>query len=323
MAEYLYYFRNYVRKPKTLQRVRLTAMAAPVQDNDAFNLASWMGEYARACTHAGNIRFSFATYPTPPFAHEVNATTTGDCSEGRFTWDPGHRLKLVYNRSSTIYERSSYDSGLTWTSEVLQFASGTHPDIACNEWGLILRSAYVAGAISATRQYPGDSVPALAFNLKDSAGVDLAVEDDSFRIIPDAYGRWWLHVRISGAGTTSLRYSTDDGATWNLTPGATTGIGSGTHPGMTISQDGTMYAWARHGTGIKVTRRAPGDTDWSTPTLIQDDAAASLVTANGSSCFAAAYEGPNRLILATYRAAETTCSDSWSADRATTLKRFV
>jgi hypothetical protein len=315
--------RSTLRRPATGQRSRLTAtLNAASTGLEVFNLTSSFGEYARVSRTSGNnIQFSYSHFPTPPYEFTADATTSGGCSEGRFCWTSARHLYLTYTRPAGVYERSSYDDGGTWTSETSRFAGGSHGDIACDRQGLILRAAYVGGAISLTRQEAGDSAPGTAFNAKDSAGADLSVQNDSFRIVPSLSGWWWMHIRLT-AGTTILLYSTDAGATWTTTSGSVTGIASGTHPGICCGHDGTLYSWAYVAGKGKIMRRAPGDVDWSTPVTMKDSVGADLALADAAFSLALAYEGPKRLILTAKISGESTVSDWWSADDQT-FTRFA
>ncbi len=208
----------------------------------------------------------------------------------------------------------SADDGYTWHAEVTRFASGTHPDIAASPSGLILRAAYVAGALSITRQYPGDASPGSAFNAKNASEVDLGLTDDSSRMVCAASGFWWLHVRLGAGASTSLLFSADDGATWASTSGAVTGITGGTRPHLCVGADGTLTATARVGTALHLTRRHPGDPSWSTPAAVHDDAGADLSVADQASSCAVAFEGARRLLWAGILTGGTMAQDRFSSD---------
>lgn len=325
MPAVLRYARSHIRVPKTGQRVRLAGVVVPTAAAEVFNLTSAFGNYARASQRGGNIRFAYTPQPTPfAYEFETTVTTSGACSSPRFAWTPRQRLHLVYHCPEGTAERASDDDGLTWTGEQIIFTACSHPDIACDTQGTLLRACYVpaTGKIEATRQYQGDVAASASFNLQDASSVDLVVEDDSFRLVPDTRGWWWLHVRLLSAGATSLLQSTDDGSTWAATSGGVTGIASGTHPGMAAGYDGTLWAWAYVAGALKFTRRYAGDTAWSSPATVLDDAAANLTTQDIPSSMALAWEGPARLILATIYSTHVGPSDWWSASSAASFTRF-
>jgi hypothetical protein len=322
MPAVLRYVRSTLRKPRTNQRVRLSATVAPAPSS-VFNLTSNFGNYARVSARDGILRFAYSHLPTPPFEFEGELTGIQQASEPRFCFTPQQTIILLYVRSGSVYDRVSTDDGKSWTAETLYVLGGTHPDISANAEGTILRTWYFGGAIGAARLYAGEAVPSDTFNLKDSSLVDLIVADDSHRIVCDLRGVWWLHVRISAAAATSLWYSTDDGETWSPTSGAVTGITSGTHPGLTIGHDGTLWAWARVGTGIQFSRRYPGDTAWSSPATVLDQAAATLTTKDIPSSMALAWEGPQRLLLATIYSTHVGPSDWFGASDGANFQQFT
>lgn len=325
MPAVLRYARATIRKPRTGQRVRLQA-TVPADTPEVFNLTSSFGNYARVTQTEGNIQFAYTHDPVPfSYEHNITVTTTGDCDSPRFCWTPRQRLHLVYHCPTGTRERTSDDDGLTWSGEVVTFTNCKHPDITADDGGTILRAAYdtATGKITATRQYPGEASASSPFFLKNSAGADLVVEDDSFRIGADQRGWWWLHVRLSGGGATSLLFSTDDGETFAITAGAVTGITGGTHPGMLAGHDGTLWAWAYLGGEIAFTRRYPGEVDWSAPVSVQDNLGADLTVKDLPSSMALAWEGPKRVVLATIYSTHVGVSDWWSGDEAESFKRFL
>jgi hypothetical protein len=320
------YARTFVRVAQTLQRVRLpVTAAAPANTASVFNLTSSFGNYARVGAREGVIRFAYSHFPTPPFEFEGNMTGTSDATEPRFTFTARQHLYLVYTRAATVWERLSTDDGKTWTGETSLFGASRRPDITCSPDGTILRAAYepATGKIQATRQYPGDPAASAPFYLKDSAAVDLIIADDSFRIVAQTDGLWGLHVLLSGGGSTSLYHSSDDGESWFTTSGAVTGITSGTHPGMAAGHDGTLWAWAHVAGVLKFTRRYPGDTDWSAPATVLDQTAANLTVKDIPSSMALAWEGPQRLLLATIYSTHVGPSDWWSATDGADFRQFT
>jgi hypothetical protein len=325
MPAILRYARATIRKPRTGQRVRLQA-TVPADTPEVFNLTSDFGNYARATQTDGNILFAYTHYPVPAsYEHNITASATGDCDSPRFAFTPRQRIHLVYHCPGEIHEQTSDDDGLTWSGVSLTFLNVTHPDILCTADGTILRSAYdpVGGKLVATRQYAGETAASSPFFLKDDVGADLLVEDDCFRIVAAPSGVWWLHVRLDASAATSIHFSTDDGETWDLVSGSVTGITGGTHPGMTCGHDGTLWAYAYLGGELAFTRRYPGEVDFSAPVSVQDDLGADLAVKDMPSSMAPAWEGPDRLVLATILTTHIGPSDHWSADSASTWKRFL
>lgn len=321
---YLVYARERTRQYKTGQRIRLTAVVAPAADG-VFNLTSSFGNYARASQAAGVVRFAYSHFPVPAeYEHERTLSFAGTSHTPRFCWTPRQRLHLVYGVAAGIVERASDDDGLTWTDETAMFSGCAQPDITCDSAGTILRAAYepATGKITATRQNQGDTAMSAPFYLKDAAAADITVEPMCFRIVADPRGWWWLHCRPLGGGATSLLMSQDDGETFAVTSGGVTGITGGTHPGMLAGHEGTLWAWAYLGGEVAMTRRAAGDTAWSTPVSVQDDAATDLAVRDIPSSMAFAWEGPERVVLATILTGESLPTDHGSADAATSFLRF-
>ena len=323
MAAVFRYARAQQRLPKTLQRVRLEGVTVPTATSEVFNLTSVFGNYARASQRGGLVRFAYSHLPTPDFEFERSVSTSGGCSEPRFCFTPRQTIVMLYACAGNLYERQSTDDGKTWTGEALLVAAAKHPDIAADSSGLILRAWYAGGLLTATRQYPGEAAAGASFTLKDGGAVNLAVQDDSFRLAPDVRGWWWLHVRIAAAGATSLWFSTDDGATFAPTSGAVSGITGGSHPGLAAGHDGTLWAWATVGGVLRLTRRTSGEADWSSPATVLDQAAANLTVKDIPSSMALAWERPQRLILATIYSTHVGPSDWWSADCGGSFKRFL
>ena len=324
MPAVLRYARDRVRLPKTGQRVRLQATVTPATA-EIFNLTSSFGNYARASHRDGTIQFAYTPLPVPvSYEFEAPVTTTGDCTRPRFCWTPRQRLHLVYHCAVGTAERTSDDDGLTWSGETIIFSACDHPDITCDQNGTILRAAYepATGKITATRQNAGDVAASAAFYLKNASAVDITIEDDCFRLVADPRGLWWLHCRLLGGGATTLLYSSDDCASFSVTSGAVPGITSGTHPGMLAGHEGTLWAWAYLGGELTMTRRAAGEVNWSAPASVQDDAAADLGVADIPPSMALAWEGPERVVLATILTGESLPSDHGSADAATSFERF-
>lgn len=288
-----------------------------------FNLSHPMGLLGRISHRAGGPWFAFSNFATPPYEHETQIVGSETCTESRFCFDVRRAIVLLCHDGGTVVERVSYDDGHSFSSEVNRFTSAAHPDLSMSREGLILRAAYRSGALSITRQYPGDSSPGAAFNAKDASSVDLVLTDSSFRLVADHRGLWQLHCRLGAGASTSLLFSSDDGATWAVTSGAVTGITSGSHPGLTIAPSGDLFAYARVGTAVHVSRRHPGSVDWTAPAAMDDDAAVDLSVTDNPLCFAGAYEGSARLVFAGIVTGEAVPSDWGSADFGESAARFA
>lgn len=289
----LAYVRSRVRSPKTHQRVRL-AVITNTAVADSYNKTHREGYYARACVCGGRLTFAWTGYGAPPLIHEVDVNPA--LTEPSFAWDELGRIHLLATSTGTeVVERISDDDGLTWNAAATHFSPGTHGEIAVGLDGLILRAAYVAGALKICRQDLGDAAPAAAFSALDAAATPLALQDDRFRLCCDDRNIWWLHARISG-GQTTLLWSSDQGATWSVSDGAVTGLASGTHPGIAMAHNGTLLAWAYLAGNLQFSRRADGDTAWSAFAAAEDSMGSPLVLANFNFSLAPGVEEPDRWI---------------------------
>jgi hypothetical protein len=96
------------------------------------------------------------------------------------------------------------------------FSGGTHPAAAAGWDGSMFWAAYAGGKLKGAFQMPGQLAPGDEFTFQNAAGADLAVADDGFGLAHERgqMGRWWLHVRLNGASSPSLHWSSDKGRTW-------------------------------------------------------------------------------------------------------------
>lgn len=294
------YARLRVRQGKTGQRVRLGAVVEAGTAGQVFNDVFPWGLYARTSERMASPYFAYSNLPVPiPFEHDTAIAGAEGCTEPRFAWSPSRSITVVCNDGGTIQARRSDDDGHSFNSASSLFSSSSHPDISVSHDGMTLYAAWSSGALKIRRQAPGDATPAAAFDAEDAAGSPLVLEDTSFRIVAAPNGWWYLHTLLDSDTETTILQSYDDGESWAVTPGAVTGIATGTHPGICCSgADGTLYAYAYVGGEIQLTRRAPGDTAWSSPVVIEDENGDPIEVMDQTFSMAVAYEGPRRLILA-------------------------
>lgn len=192
------------------------------------------GMYLRTWIQGGNVLFSlaFAGYPVGGFdIMNVQVTSSGNDSDPRVEYDRtgAQRLLCTFARKSgstyDIYQTYSTDEGRTWYDPVVVIPGGKHPTPTVGNDGTTLVSGYVGptggpGAISCAVRAQGDASYSSPFNLKDSTGTDLSVEDDTFGIsqAKDGAHRWILAVVIAGDSGVSEWFSTDwDARTWTRT----------------------------------------------------------------------------------------------------------
>lgn len=126
------------------------------------------------------------------------------------------RLLAVYTYAGNTYFARSDDDGHTWGGNVIVIAGSKHPTIAAGIDRTVIIAAYVApvmpaiyGTISVAVQGPGDITPGAAFTLKDAAGADILVADDSFHLCqpPNGARLWVWALMIGGEGGCSEWYS--------------------------------------------------------------------------------------------------------------------
>jgi hypothetical protein len=326
MPEVFRYARDRVKSLRTNQMVRLETTVTPVTvQYEVFNLTSRFGDYGRVLRRNDRIQFSYSPWGRPPYEYSRLVTNTSQTTDARFCWSKRHRLHLIYHRATDVFERRSDDDGRTWTGEVLLLDSYARPDISCDEDGTLFRAAReTTGTLRGLRQSAGAaSIGEANFILKDDAGSNLITADDDFRIITTCLREWWLHVCMDGESDSSLWFSTDAGETWTRTTGAVAGITNGTHPGLCLSPTGDLLAWAYTGSGtVQTTHRAAGESAWSTPVTLQDDASSDFLVRDNAFSLAGEWGGTNRYLLAGVRSTHTQPSDWHSSDEGATVEQF-
>jgi len=182
------------------------------------NLATRLGRYYKVAVSSNDLYLYYSEHQIPSvWKHTAQITKVGDASEPSLTKDYADTLRLLYVRTGPdVYEKTSFDDGQTWSTEAVAIAGGSHPKIRSSEQGAMIRAAYVAGKIQGTYQRAGDTSPSSLFTFKDDAGVDLAVEDDSFGLDfgYNASDPLLGAFLISGEAEVSDWYSSDEGRTW-------------------------------------------------------------------------------------------------------------
>ena len=184
-------------------------------------LHSPYGAYHVAGAESGKIRHRRADLYLPPYTLSGFATAGTADATPALAVEPGNRLWLLWYDGTTAKQSYSDDDGETWSTPTVAIAGGKHPRIVVSRDGMILRAAYVSGAIKMTRQEPGEAAAGAEFTVqKTTSGVlsNLAVSDAAFGLsfAPDNPGRLLLHYLPSGSTTTADAYSTDDGSTFTV-----------------------------------------------------------------------------------------------------------
>lgn len=189
----------------------------------AANLHDRWGRYHVAQGTGSGIRYRRSDFDRPPFTIDVSATGTAGDTRPSIAQDWRGRLLLLVERAGNTLEAVSTDHSRTWSGAPRTvFTGGTHPCVKVDPSnGLILRAAYHAHTIIATREYPGDLSEGAQFTFKDSAGVPLDIEDDDFDLaVLGGAGprRYQLVARKTGMTDVTLWGSTDFGSTWTEEP---------------------------------------------------------------------------------------------------------
>jgi hypothetical protein len=203
--------------PKLRQRVRMDgAVGAPSTKEWPWNAHAPWGHYAETFVAAGCVWFRWCPVGTPPFAHTVCAVVASDATSPRMILDDRGTVTLVYEDGGAVYLTESWDDGLSWSTPMSAFASGTWPTIAIGTDGSVMIGARVGGELQIRRRAPGDTAFGTAFVAQDDASADLDLADDSFHLsqAPTGPGHWLLHCRRDGASDSTTWFSTDDAETF-------------------------------------------------------------------------------------------------------------
>jgi hypothetical protein len=128
-----------------------------------------------------------------------------------------------------------------------------------------------------------------------------------------------LHLVYTYADTeVRSRYSWDDGLTWSDYEVA---FPTGTHPTISVSQNGTILRACYDGGKISFIRTT-GDNVSTSPAYFQDDAAADLLVEDDTFHLVEGFRHDAPWLLVVKIAGETDCSDWLSSDDGDTWKRL-
>lgn len=203
--------------PKDRQRVRVQGVVTtPGAGTWPRNYEERFGSYYETFVQSGDVRARRSYYASPPFAWEVQVTSSGDTSYPWMYLLPWRRAVLLYTKAGAdTWITTSDDDAETWETPVLSIAGGTKAYGAVSPFdGTEIIAAFIAatGKIGMRRRYAGAATWEAQVNLKDDAGVDLFFADDTFAFWQGYEGpaRWLFHGRIQGETATSTWWSADE-----------------------------------------------------------------------------------------------------------------
>ncbi len=321
MAAVLRYVRDNTRHTRRNQRVRLIVEVTPAAAGyENFNLGSYWGAYGRVGRRNSMVAFGYSSRSVPPFDHHRTSSTSTTSTDARFAFMVDKNLLLTYTRGANTYRRDSWDDGISWTGETLIAATSKYADVAVNGTGATVLAYWQGDKLYRMLREAGGTSFSAAVAMKDASAVDLAAEEDSFRIAYAPDGKLWLHYLPNGTTTTVILFSNDEGATWKPAPGAVTGIASAAHPGLCVAADGTVIAFAVTTATITTTRRVAGDVAFDTPVVVKDTAGVNVAIKNNAVSLAPVREKPGRVVFVFVAASGTQASEWGSADDGRTVK---
>lgn len=183
------------------------------------NYEDKFGSYFEVFIKDGNVRARRSFYASPPFAWEVQVTSSGGCTYPWLYILPWRRAVLVCERAGSVEVAYSDDEAETWSAPVAGIAGAQKPFGAVSPFdGTELQSAWVTASakIQALRRYAGAGAYEAPFFFKDDGGVDLLFENDThaYHWGYEGPARLIGHFHIQGESATSTWWSGDEGQTW-------------------------------------------------------------------------------------------------------------
>jgi hypothetical protein len=298
---------------------------------EVYNLTDEYGKYWRADVLSGAVRVQYSQGVIPPFATAAILPGGGQDARPKIAFNHRRELNVIFTRNSTrageIFTATSFTEGREWSIPEALPAAGagsSHPAIAGEpDTGLLARAWREAdGTGRAVLTMPGEALADVTpVTFADAAGA-LALDDDSFSLIPGASldGRWWL-LGVFG-GQPKIYFSTDELATWQHFADILAG---GRHPQLAIDKGmGTLVAGAWFVDGqLRISAMAPGETVFSDPQTVASSGGV-VTFAEGGFGLSQATEMSGRWVLVAVVAGEASPSEWWATDDATwTFKRVT
>lgn len=184
------------------------------------NYETRFGSYYETFVRDDDLWFRRSFYAGPPFAWELQVTTSGDVTHNWAYLLPWRRIVLLFEKAGAdVYVTYSDDEGQTWEAPVVSISGGSHPfGLVCPFTGTEAIFAFIAatGKIHMKRRYAGADDYEVAVAIQDDASADLLFEDDdiSFWVGYENPARWFAHLHPDGEAGTATFASADDGETW-------------------------------------------------------------------------------------------------------------
>jgi hypothetical protein len=210
------HLREVLYHPKSWQRVRVKGSVGTSTGANPRNYQDKYGSYYEVYIHDGDVWARRSYYASPPFAWEIQVTTSGDATYPWMYLLPWRRAVLLYTKAGTdTWVTYSDSEGESWEVPVLSIAGGIKAYGAVSPFdGTEIIAAFISatGKIGMRRRYAGAASYEAQVNIKDDGGVDLLFEDDTFSFWQGYEGpaRWMLHAHIDGESDTSTWWSADE-----------------------------------------------------------------------------------------------------------------